>query len=65
MAKSNVYVSLCVDDLDARHDPTRSDRISSYNFTPEEVQQVLAIIKKKKGKGYENAIGFGVSVNGV
>jgi thymidylate synthase len=43
-----IHVSLCVDNLDARNDANKSDRISSYDCTEEEVQQILIIIKNIK-----------------
>lgn len=47
---SRVFVSLCVDDLDARGDPTRSDRVATYNCTPEEVATIMKVIKARKGE---------------
>ena len=55
-----VYVSLTIDDLDARNDPTKSDRIAMYDCSPEDREIIFRIIKKYKGEKYQNHVGFPV-----
>ena len=41
-----IYVSLTVDDLDNRNDPKHSDRTATYKMSKEDIQTVLALIRK-------------------
>lgn len=43
-----VFVSLLVDDLAGREDPHHSDRVGTYEATPDEIAQVLALIQRVK-----------------
>jgi pyruvate-formate lyase-activating enzyme len=47
---SKVYVSLTVDDLEARDDLARSDRCGGYDATPEEIQEILKIIRQIRSR---------------
>ncbi len=47
-AKMGCYISINVDDLDARDDPARSGRICSHNCTPEEIEIALNLVKSIK-----------------
>lgn len=50
MTDSLVYVSITVDDLGARGDPDRSDRVSTYRATPDEVRALLEMVRRLKGR---------------
>jgi len=46
-----VFISLCVDDLEARSDPARSSRIATYDMTDEDRRLVLGLIEKYRRNG--------------
>lgn len=46
--RGRIYVALVVDDLDARDDRERSDRIATYSCTKEEIATIMGIIKKHR-----------------
>lgn len=45
VSKDNVFISITVDDLDAREDPERSDRISVHHCTAVEIEIALGLVK--------------------
>jgi hypothetical protein len=55
--ENSIYVSLCIDHLGARNDPTKSDRVATYTCTPEEIATIMEIIKRHKGE-HKNVVGF-------
>ncbi len=56
IASRGVFAMLVIDDLDARDDPTRSARLSTYSLTAEEIAQVMAIIRSHKESEMQNNI---------
>lgn len=45
-----VFVSITVDDLEARGNPERSDRIACYKATPEEIGELLLLIRRLRAR---------------
>ncbi len=62
--KPRVFVSITVDDLDAREDPTRSERLGGYNFTDEEIRSLIDLVKRVKERSGTPTNIVGCSVEG-